>query len=265
MKFFLPFLALSYLASAQSNELPQIQLNLDVKSDIRKSAERESLSAPSSDSARPEPTSGGFVTAKVDGSGLAKEIAISRNGEPEQRLFEVPLPFEFTVPLAALPDEEWTLAVLTEAGISSTTLRTASTASNRNRVTIRFFVPYNGGLAEVITGSRGGGLFIRRSRFCAVPNTALSRCPAQFVVSATTDRASRGETIFTRFDNGQGLAQASIEINGATRVGPIPVPLPLNTIWPNRVSVNANDDDITIKVLLNGVLSERRVPVGRRP
>lgn len=125
---------------------------------------------------------------------------------------------------------------------------------------IRYFVVQSSGLFEVRNVSTGG-------RFTIAPtNEYISVNGRVMQVRGFTDRASRGETVFTHV-RGSGAAFVSVTFHPqggrlqtifAREIG-----LPLGV--PQTVSLSTNFDNVTVAVTQRGRTTSRRLPIGSRP
>lgn len=126
---------------------------------------------------------------------------------------------------------------------------TVLSASASQAQQFRFFVRQSSGLFEVLTGSPGGGRFIISWR------GYIDGMP----IVGYTDRASRGESIYTRI-SGSGWAIAGVRSNAFNFYAAVPLPFGL---W-QTVSRNPAADNIYAQVWQGNYYNERRLPIGTR-
>lgn len=117
---------------------------------------------------------------------------------------------------------------------------------------IRFLVrnPADGLWYEILPGSVGTGF--RRS------NRGTSN---GFVISGTTSRVQRGETIATLL-LGSGTAQSTILVNGRQLFPMRTFNLPDSQI--NQVTTNTSFDNLTVPLIRDGQTIQQRVSIGTR-
>lgn len=208
----------------------------------------------------------------IDGEGVADRITFTRNGVEFFAQDKVALPFEIAGNFEARPGDVFQITAIQGDAMSVTTVKTgeraASPTNYDNQVTlrIRYFVPYRGGLAEVVTNSGTGGKFVSRSAFCAKPGVSVSACPANRTVRYYTDRASRGETLYTLLSDYRhsGTALVFLVISDKLRAGPVGVAVPQADLMWQVVSMNPQDDNMIIYALFDNYANSRRIPVGTR-
>lgn len=135
-----------------------------------------------------------------------------------------------------------------------------SSAAAASAQEIRYFVVQSTGLFEVTNISTGG-------RFTIAPTNERIQVPGRGLlqVRGYTDRVSRREVVATQI-RGSGLSHTSVTFQpqGGQVRSIFSGLLPLPAVVPQRVSPDANVDNVRVTVSQNGRSVSRRLPIGRR-
>ncbi len=206
----------------------------------------------------------------IAGEGTATRIAIVFQGEEILVRENEQLPAHFAIPTVGAPGRLH-VSVEMEGTVTEKSVLVgeapAKPAFHRDTTSspsIRFFVNVaEEGNWEVITGSGTGGRLVPTRTYCMIPGLTVDRCPIQYRVFGYTDRARRGEQVWTLVQGAGVASRLGVIISGRVRGQWLNVGLPV--LIPQTVSLDPNADNVYAFGVLNNVYFERRLPIGTRP